>query len=120
MKYVSCLLSLLFFINIAFANSLVGRVVVTKGSVHKKDLNGKSVKLKNGDKLYEGDLVDSADRSYVKILMRDDTVFQLGPKTQFKFEKFAFKTKKKRTATYKIMRGKVRSLFTFKDTRTKL
>jgi len=96
------------------APARIGRAVLVKGTVFKEGPTGK-VLLKNGDHLLEGDVVNSSNRSFVKVLMKDDTIFSLGPKTKFVFEKFHFQTKSKRTATYNVVRGKVRSLFTVKS-----
>lgn len=85
---------------------LQGKVVRINKSLRKKEF------LKSGSIIYEYDIIGSGEGSFVKILMRDDTVFQLGPKSKFVFEKFNFKSKKKRKAVYNLIIGKLRSLIT--------
>lgn len=98
----------------SFEKQPIGRVVKIKGKVLRKLPNGKYQFLKSGINLYQGDSIVSKSKSYVKILMKDDTLFQLGPKSKFVFEKFQMKTKRERTATYNLIQGKLRSLFTIK------
>lgn len=96
-----------------FAMDSIGRVVKLHGDVSKvKD--GESVSLKKGDHLFVGSKIISGPRSFVKIFMKDDTIFQLGPNSEFALEKFEFKTKSERTAVYNLAKGKLRSLFTVK------
>ena len=96
-----------------FAMESIGRVVKVHGEVmdHK---NGLSQALKKGDHLYVGSNITSGKASFVKIFMKDDTIFQLGPNSEFLLEKFEFTTKSERTAVYKLAKGKLRSLFTVK------
>lgn len=85
---------------------LHGRVVRINKSLRKKEF------LRAGSIIYEYDIIGSGEGSFVKILMRDDTVFQLGPRSKFVFEKFNFKSKRKRKAVYNLLIGKLRSLIT--------
>jgi hypothetical protein len=91
----------------------IGRVVKVHGDV-KRHQDGSSVVLKRGDHLHVGSSIVSGPRSFVKIFMKDDTIFQLGPNSEFALEKFDFKTKSERTAVYNLAKGKLRSLFTVK------
>jgi len=98
----------------AIAEESIGRVVKLHGDVERARSGSESKALVKGDFLYVGDLIQSKKRSFVKILMKDDTVFQLGPKSKFSFEEFKMKTKADRKATYNLVHGKLRSLFTVK------
>lgn len=103
-------------ISMANAAEPIGRIVKLRGEVKASNkTSGDSAILKDGDSIFEGDLLKSEKGSFAKILMKDDTIFQLGPNTEMIFEKFKFKSKKKRTATYNLVKGQLRSLFTVKS-----
>ncbi len=94
----------------AYANTPIGRVVRVRGSVLKIH-NKISESLKNGDDIYQGDLIESLEASFIKILMKDDTLFQLGPMSKFQFEKFVMKNKESRETIYNLLKGQMRGLF---------
>lgn len=96
-----------------FAMESIGRVVKVHGEVMNHQ-DGSSQSLKRGDHLYVGAKITSGKKSFVKIFMKDDTIFQLGPNSEFSLEKFEFTTKAERTAVYNLAKGKLRSLFTVK------
>jgi hypothetical protein len=103
-------------ISMANAAEPIGRIVKLRGEVKASNkTSGDSAILKDGDSIFEGDLLKSDKGSFAKILMKDDTIFQLGPNTEIIFEKFKFKSKEKRTATYNLVKGQLRSLFTVKS-----
>lgn len=120
MKVLSKLFVLTFMvmavISMANAAEPIGRVVKLRGTVEAMNkTSGDNAVLKAGDSIFEGDLLKSEKGSFAKILMKDDTIFQLGPNTEMIFEKFKMKTKSKRTATYNLVKGQLRSLFTVKS-----
>lgn len=120
MKVLSKLFVLCFMIvavvSMANAAEPIGRIVKLRGTVEAMNkTSGESAVLKDGDSIFEGDLLISEKGSFAKILMKDDTIFQLGPNTEMIFEKFEFKTKAERTATYNLVKGQLRSLFTVKS-----
>jgi len=120
MKVLSKLFVLTFMvmavISMANAAEPIGRIVKLRGTVEAMNkTSGDSAVLKDGDSIFEGDLLKSEKGSFAKILMKDDTIFQLGPNTEMIFEKFKMKTKSKRTATYNLVKGQLRSLFTVKS-----
>jgi len=96
------------------ATESIGRVVKLYGEIERVKFGGESKVLDKGDFLYVGDVIQSHKKSFAKILMKDDTVFQIGPKSKFIIEEFKMKTKADRKATYKLKYGKLRSLFTVK------
>lgn len=96
-----------------FAFESIGRVIKVHGHVVKFS-KGQEVPLNKGDHLFVSDKIVSGKASLVKFIMKDDTIFQLGPKSEFSFKKFDFKTKSDRAAIYNLVRGKLRSLFTVK------
>ncbi|MFZ9002276.1 MAG: FecR family protein [Bacteriovoracaceae bacterium] len=116
------------FLTFTFIFSFVGIGVIAQDKGNKigtiVSLRGKVVRINKvlqrkefltvGSIIFENDIVGSGKKSFVKILMKDDTLFQLGPKSKFAFEKFNYQSKKKRKAVYNLIIGKLRSLFTNK------
>lgn len=115
-KLILLLLICAFNIQFAYSAEVIGRVVKSHGVAQKINKSMKvDQNLKEGDELYQGDIIKTGKSSLVKVLMKDDTLFQIGPQTEFGFEEFKFRTKKDRDATYNLARGKLRSLFTVKS-----
>lgn len=108
------LVAALFAMSLTAMASEIGRVVNLRGEVirvnHDKGISGEA--LKAGARLYEGDQINSSERSFARILMKDETIFQVGPETTFEFEKFDFKAKNERQASYNLVNGRLRSLIT--------
>jgi hypothetical protein len=102
------------FIPHAFAKKSIGIVALLDGNVWRISNGNKKELLNNKSKIYEGDALITGTDAFIKILMKDDTVFDLGEATKFTFEKFKLKTKKDRKAKYNFSYGKMRSIFTIK------
>ncbi len=95
--------------------SEIGKIVIAKGSVSVIDQAGE---VHEGKQLYElsiGDKIQTGSSSYVKLLMKDDSVFQVGPNSEFALENFDFKNKNERTAVYNLAKGQLRSWFVHKS-----
>ncbi len=92
----------------------IGRVIKVHGVVNRV-VAGERSPLSKGDHLAVGDKIISEKASVIKFMMKDDTIFQMGPHSEFVLKKFDFKTKSERTAIYNLVRGKLRSLFTVKS-----
>lgn len=96
----------------------IGTVALINGTVWRTPANTKKkVTLKPNAQVFQGDDIVTGKNSYVKILMIDDTIFDLGDNTKFSFTKFKMdkNKKEKREANYNITYGKLRSLFTVKS-----
>jgi len=102
----------------------IGTVAIVDGEVYRIPLGkGQKIKLQKNSKLYELDVVETGKDSYIKILMKDDTIFDLSDSSKFQFAEFKMKNednKKDRKAKYKFLYGKMRSLFTQKAAPGKL
>ncbi len=88
----------------------IGRIIKLHGQVIKIMAN-KQEEAKLGDFIQQQTTIMTTRGSFVKIIMRDDTVFQLGPNSKFFFKKFKMRTKNDRDAEYKLSYGQLRSLF---------
>lgn len=105
----------LFCTQFAFAKQ-IGRVTKLKGKIFRTNVETEVVRepIVEGVWINEGDIIESEKASFMKVLMKDDTIFSVGPATKFAFEQFEMKTKNERTATYNLIKGKLRSVFTKK------
>ncbi len=100
-------------------NNHIGTVAIVKGNVWivKADNKQKTkyrIKISKNFKLSEKDEIITDNKAYVKILMKDDTIIDLGASTHFRFDKFKFKTKSNRKTIFSFLYGKMRSLFVVK------
>jgi hypothetical protein len=84
-----------------------GEIKILKGSAHKKSSQGRPTEIKIGTKVYQNESVVTDDKSFVKILIIDDTVINLAPNSELNFEKFDYKTKSERSSLYSVIRGQL-------------
>ncbi|MBK26730.1 MAG: hypothetical protein CME70_22205 [Halobacteriovorax sp.] len=90
----------------------LGEVILVKGNVTaKKKGADRKIKLKMGTKVWPQDVVETKGRSFLKVLMVDDTYLTLGPKSVMDFKKFKFKAKNDRIMDVNLLRGKMRMHF---------
>jgi hypothetical protein len=79
-----------------------------------KVLSGKVIigerELKKGSKVYNNDLIQTMEKSFVVMEMIDLTTITLGPHSDFKVEKWAYRTKSDRNAQFNILKGQWRAL----------
>lgn len=84
-----------------------------------KVINGKAIigerELKKGSKIYNDDLVQTSEKSFVVIEMIDLTVITLGPKSDFKVENWSYRSKNDREAVFSILKGQWRALIKSKS-----
>lgn len=64
----------------------VGEVAVLKGSATRTPPSGQAQALKRGDRVYEGDRIETASRSFVFMRFDDRTRFNLGPNAAFRVD----------------------------------
>lgn len=110
------ILIFLLFITSALAADPIGTVAILDGKVWRlpnSETKQKST-LETNQKIFEKDMIVTGKNAFVKILMNDDTVIDLGESTKFTFSEFKMKTKKDRKANYDFSYGKMRSIFTIK------
>lgn len=90
----------------------LGEVILVKGNVISQQKGGdKKIKIKLGTKLWPKDIVETKNRSFLKVLMVDDTYLTLGPKSKMDFSKFKFTSKTNRIMDVNLIRGKMRMHF---------
>ena len=93
----------------------IGKIVKVKGDVKIVLEGGEQQEAKALAELELGSLVQTGNGSYAKVIMKDDTVFQIGPNSDFSLDQFDFETKNKRTAAYSLTKGQLRSWFVHKS-----
>ena len=64
--------------------------VVVKGPVTAETLDGQKYLLKEGDPIYLDETITTAADSYVKMILNDGTVFQLGPQSRAHLDKYVY------------------------------
>ena len=87
----------------------IGELKIVKGRVF-KDLQGSLTPVKEGTKFYKSDRIVTEEKSYVRILMVDDSIFNIGPKSEIKFEDFTYSDKSNRTMIISFIKGQLRGL----------
>lgn len=84
-----------------------------------KVVNGKAIigerELKKRSKIYNNDLIQTSEKSFVVIEMIDLTVVTLGPKSDFKVENWSYRTKNDRDAVFSVIKGQWRALIKSKS-----
>lgn len=129
MKYF---LSLLFLCQFSFAQTFVdpntngikqdpiGKVSKVIGRIIRIPFKNRSIEepLKMDDKIVQGDIIKTSEKSLIKFLMNDETVITLGPESEFEFTKYSedkdAKDSAKRKATYNFLLGHMRAKVTKK------
>ena len=98
---------------------IIGNVTKIRGEAIRLNKSlGLKNKLRAGVGILEGDLIKTGAKSYLKILMKDDSVLQIGPNSAFGFDQFDLRVKKgkkkaeRKKAQYFLGRGSIRSIFT--------
>jgi hypothetical protein len=87
----------------------VGRVMLTRGELSAKEVNGSERKLQLAAPIYEGDILVTGAKSYAVVAFRDEGRVTLQENTQFRVEKFKYdKAKSDESAIMRLLKGGVR------------
>ncbi|MCC7442268.1 MAG: FecR domain-containing protein [Bdellovibrionales bacterium] len=91
-----------------------GTIVAVKGVVLLRSESGKATepqKLRPGDAVYEGQIINTASDASAKILLADKSIVDIGPTTLFNVEKFKLgNNTESRQAQFGMEYGSVRAL----------
>ncbi len=89
--------------------SAIGTVTFIKGKVYRtKIAEQTSEELGVNFPILEKDIIQTAEKSAIKIQMSDSTIITLGQNSHFNFENFTAKSKSEREAAYALKMGKAR------------
>jgi hypothetical protein len=84
-----------------------------------KVVSGKAVigdrELKKGSRVYNNELIQTGEKSFIVLDMIDLTTVTLGPNSDFKVQNWNYKTKNDREATFTIDKGQWRALIKSKS-----
>lgn len=83
----------------------MGKVKVIRGKAKVEERE-----LEKGSKVYVNELVKTEDKTALVLELIDMTTITLGPNSEFKVEKWAFKTKNDRDAVFSVIKGQCRTL----------
>jgi hypothetical protein len=111
-KYASLALPLLLLSGVAGAATPAGKAVSAGGDVLVRNEGGsapKFRKLKSGDEIFQGDVVNTASNASAKLLMKDRSILDLGGSTLFKVDEFELKNGGDRKVTMTMSYGTVRA-----------
>jgi hypothetical protein len=103
-----CLSLALFFSNASWADGMHGVFMVVKGNVNLTNNQAQIKKVKVGDKVVPGDLVETTIDSRAKIVMSDRNVINVSPETKLKIEKYENNGEDK-NVEMNLLEGKVRN-----------
>jgi hypothetical protein len=92
----------------ALAADNVAKVIIMRGQVKAKLNNGSIIDVKNDQSLPEGATLQTADKSFVKLLFIDKSQMNLGPNSQMIINAFP----KKEAGIITLVKGQIRSQVT--------
>jgi hypothetical protein len=101
----------------AMAQTSIGVVAIVDGVVWRipQGENANKTQMQVNQQIFEGDQILTGPDSFIKFLMSDDTVIDIGEQSKFSFREFKMgKTKEDRKAKYDFSFGKIRSIFSIK------
>jgi len=92
-----------------FSSEPIGEVTKIRGSVYKviqgeQDRN----ELKVGDKISEGDQINTLEKSFTKVLMADGSNVVVGPNSLFQVKEMSL-NEDKRQSRFELLKGKLRA-----------
>ncbi|MBC7714463.1 MAG: FecR domain-containing protein [Rhizobacter sp.] len=104
---VVAITTVIFTVNV-FASENVAKVVIMRGQVKAKLSDGSVVDVKTDQSLPEGATLQTADKSFVKLLFIDKSQMNLGPNSQMVINAFP----KKEAGIITLVKGQIRSQVT--------
>ena len=101
------LLSFVFFQSIE-ANDMVAKVILMRGQIKEKLANGTIVDVKLNQDIEEGAILQSAEKSFAKLIFIDKSQMNLGPSSQVVINSFP----KNEAGIITLVKGQIRSQVT--------
>lgn len=89
-------------------NAGVAKVVILRGQVKAKLLNGSVIDVKADQSIPEGSVIQTAEKSFVKLIFIDKSQMNLGPNSQMVINSFP----KKEAGIITLVKGQIRSQVT--------
>lgn len=85
----------------------VGELKVVRGVVYIKKDSG-MVEAKEGARLQERDFIKTQAKSFARLVMVDDSIYFIGPDSEFNIANFKFKDKTDRKMVLDLIKGQIR------------
>jgi hypothetical protein len=86
----------------------VGRAVIVRGSASVARASGESASLVAGEWLVQGDTVEVGDGSFVRLLMKDESLLDLGARSRITLSVYDYsRIEKRRKASIRVFLGRV-------------
>lgn len=86
----------------------IAQIKLLKGKVFKMT-NGEMEEVQVGDRFSKTDTLVTGELSFAKIVVVDDTMISIGPKSELKFVNFNFVDKTNRQIAYELIKGQLRA-----------
>ncbi|MBF0297479.1 MAG: FecR domain-containing protein [Oligoflexia bacterium] len=86
----------------------VAKVVIIRGDVSAKEKSGNVKSVKKDDWITEGSIIETQDKSFVKLIFIDQSQVNVGPKSQMEINKF----QKNAPGLISLIKGQIRSTVT--------
>lgn len=87
-----------------FIPNYMGRIKMIRGNVFAGDRE-----LGKGSKVYRNDLIKTSEKSFMVLELIDLTEITIGPNSEFKVEKWAYRTNNDRDAVISVLKGQMRA-----------
>jgi hypothetical protein len=84
----------------------VAQIKLMKGQIYRK-VGTSREEVKLGERFKEGEAVITEEKSFVKLLMVDDSIISIGPSSEIIISKFDFKDKSDRSLIIELVKGQI-------------
>lgn len=110
MKTIPILLAALIFMHTAHATELFGTVEAVSGEVEVLGTNGERQRVNAGQKIYEGQTIQTAGNGEVHIVSGDSGLIALRPNSNVRIDRFRAKGEPADESVFTIFKGAMRSI----------
>lgn len=86
--------------------TFLGQVKLFRGKVFKKNEKG-TLLMKLGERFHKNDILITQEESFAKLMMIDETIISIGPKTEFMIDNYEFTDKANRKFGYTLLKGQI-------------
>jgi hypothetical protein len=93
----------------------VAKIAFLKGNVYSVNASDEKIKLKRGSSLFEGDMIETKEKSFAVIVFKDKGRVTLKENTQFKIEEHRYVAGKpeENSAVFRLIKGGMRAFTGF-------
>jgi hypothetical protein len=90
----------------------IAKIAFLKGDVYSVNAENSETKLKTGSSLFEGDMIETKEKSFAVIIFKDKGRITLKEETKFKIEKHNYEADKpeENSAVFRLIKGGMRAI----------